>query len=106
MSDPARLVLSHTMLQIKYRIAFLGVLFIFGRGVDYATTETLLAFGIVSAGTHLPMRHILHTIIITLFSFGHFNAACHTAASEESATHRVYDRETVHKQEVIVETYH
>jgi amino acid transporter len=29
-----------------------------------------------------------------------------TAASEESATHRVYDRETVHKQEVIVETYH
>ena len=84
--------LAHAVLQIKHRIAFLCIFFIFGGSIDHATTETLLAFSIVSTGAHLSVGHILWAVIIAFFTLRHFYPTCHTATAKVSTTHRSEER--------------
>ena len=104
---PAGFILAHAVLQIKYGIAFLGTCLILGRCIDHAAAEFLLRFRIVSARTHLPMRHSLPgTIIIPFLALGNLYATGHTATTEEGIAGRINYRNSVHHQEIIMESHH
>ena len=103
---PARLILAHAMLQVKYRITFFHLGFIFSRSIDHATAEFLFGFRIISTRAHLPMRYsLLRTIVITFHSLGNLYPTRHTATTKESVTGRIGHLHPVRYQKIIMESY-
>ncbi len=106
---PARLVLTHAVLQVEHGVALLRVLLqlILGRRVDHRVAPLLRRGGIVVQAAHLSGCHaLLRTVVVTLRALWYLDAASLAVTAEEGLCGWVDEVHASDIHEVVVEAGH
>ena len=104
---PARLVLSHSVLQIEHWIALVLIGFIFCRRINHGSAELALRCSIVRYRTNLTLCYsLLRTIVVAFGSLRNLQTTRLSAAAEIGFAGWIYYLYTIHIQEIIVEAYY
>ena len=106
LTAPSCLVLTHTVLQVKYGIAFFAFL-VRCRCINHGMTPLIGRLGVIGDTAYLSVCHsLLWTVVITFRPLGYLNTSRLTVAAKESLGSRIDDIDSADIDEIIVEAHH